>query len=424
MFRSAQSRQPKAATNLARLFLSVATVFGTVAAVGLSTATVSSAAAAPLKIAMICTCSGAGAPEYQGVAGIYNARIDLQNAMGGVNGHKIVGIVADDQTSPSVAPTAIQSAMAKGVIGLVSVSALFFTGAKFPEQAGIPVTGSSQDGPEWGEKPYTNMFAADTGSIDPKYPVNTNIGKFLVSHGGTVLGSYGYGISPSSSRSAIGTGLSVIHAGGKQGVLDTSVPFGGVDFTAAALTAKTAKVNALYAGMDDNSNFALVTGLEQAGVNLKAVLLPTGFEPSAIHSAAWKYLQGVYFDSLFRPFSLPNAATRQMQAALVKYDHFTKTQFPTIEQYEAWISTDLMIKGLQLAGKNPTSASVITSLRGIKSYSGNGLLPSSINYSTIFGHDLPKSCGWIVQAKTNGFVPISSQPICGTDLPGTSTASS
>jgi len=169
---------------------------------------------------------------------------------------------------------------------------------------------------------------------------------------------------------------------------------------------------------------ALAEALKQAGVTLKAVLLPTGYEPSAIHSAAWKYLQGVYFDSLFRPFALPDAATRQMQAALEKYDHFTTSQFPTIEEYEAWISTDLMIKGLQLSGKNPTSARVIKSLRNLKSYNGNGLLPSSINYSTIFGHDLPKSCGWILQAKTNGFVPVSSQPVCGTDLPGTSTASS
>jgi branched-chain amino acid transport system substrate-binding protein len=424
MSRSSRRSRPQGSARLTRLLLSVTTVLGTLAVVGFASESASSAAAAPLKIAMVCTCSGAGAPEYQGVQGIFQARIDAQNALGGVNGHKIVGVVEDDQTSPSVAPTAIQTALSKGAVGLVSVGALFFTGAKFPEQAGVPVTGSSQDGPEWGQQPYTNMFAADTGSIDAKYPVNTNIGKFLVTHGGNNVATYGYGISPSSSRSAIGTGQSVIHAGGKQGILDTSIPFGSVAYGSEALAAKSAHVNAMYAGMDDNSNFALVTALKQAGVDLKAVLLPTGYEPTAIHSTDWKYLQGVYFDSLFRPFSLPNAGTEQMQAALEKYDHFTKSQFPTIEEYEAWISTDLMLKGLQLAGKNPTSASTIKALRGITSYNGNGLLPSTINYTTIFGHDLPKSCGWILQAKTNGFVPVSSQPICGTDIPGTSTASS
>jgi hypothetical protein len=61
--------------------------------------------------------------------------------------------------------------------------------------------------------------------------------------------------------------------------------------------------------MDDNSNFALVTAPEQAGVTLKAVRLPTGYEPSAIHSGVWKYLQWVHFDSEFRPFALPDAGT-------------------------------------------------------------------------------------------------------------------
>jgi hypothetical protein len=81
-----------------------------------------------------------------------------------------------------------------------------------------------------------------------------------------------------------------------------------------------------------------------------------------------------------------------------------------------------MIKGLQLAGKNPTSAGVIKALRNLKLYNGAGLLPQTINFSTIFGHDLPKSCGWFVKAEANGFVPVLSQPSCGTDIPGTNTA--
>ena len=99
------------------------------------------------------------------------------------------------------------------------------------EQAGVPVTGASVDGPEWGTQPYTNMFASDTGSLNPKYPANTALGDFLKSHGGTVLGSYAYGVVPSSVRSANGTALSFERAGGKQGVLDTSIPFGSVAMT-------------------------------------------------------------------------------------------------------------------------------------------------------------------------------------------------
>jgi hypothetical protein len=79
-----------------------------------------------------------------------------------------------------------------------------------------------------------------------------------------------------------------------------------------------------------------------------------------------------------------------------------------------------MIKGLQMAGPNPTRAAVIKDLRSIKSYNGNGLLPITINYSTIFGHD-PPNCSWVVQAQKTGFKVISSKPFCGHDITGTST---
>jgi branched-chain amino acid transport system substrate-binding protein len=375
----------------------------------------------PITVVMITSLTGEGASEFSDAPVGFNARIALQNARGGVNGHKIKGIVLDDQTSPTEIATAVQDALSKGAFGIVSTSPLFFLADKFPQEQGVPVTGGSFDGPEWGTKPFTNMFASDTGSVNATYPVNTGIGTFLKSHGGKVLCSYGYQISPSSSRSAIGTVDSFKHAGGKEGQLDTSVQFGSVAMTTPALQAKQAGCNAFYAGLDDNSNFALATALKQGGVKAKVEVFPTGYEPSLINSPAWANVQGGYFDTDFRPFAIPDAGTRQMQAALEKYEHFSSKDFPTFSQYESWLGADLMIKGLELAGKNPTRAAVIKDLRNLKSYNGNGLLAQTINYSTIFGHDLPKSCGWYMKAAKSGFVPASTTPFCGRDLPGTTT---
>ena len=208
--------------------------------------------------------------------------------------------------------------------------------------------------------------------------MNTQIGDFLKAHGGTVLGSYGYRISPSSSRSAIGTAQSFQHAGGSVGVLDTTVPFGSVDFTSTALVAKQKNINAMVPALDNNSNYALATSLKQAGVKLKAVAVRHRLRARRDRiRRCGTTLQGYYFLSLFRPFSLPNAGTEQMQAALEKYEHFTPTQFPTFSQYEAWAGADLMIKGLLLAGPNPTRAEVIQKLRGVTSYNANGLLPQT-----------------------------------------------
>jgi branched-chain amino acid transport system substrate-binding protein len=384
--------------------------------------TQASASGSPITIAYISSLTGPGASEDATTPSGFLARIDLQNAKGGVNGHKLVPLVIDDQTSPTEVAIAVQDALSKGALGIVSQSPVFFIAAKFPNQQGVPVTGSYSDGPEWGEQPYTNMFASDHGSVDPKYPVNTLVGGFLKSHGGTVVGTYGYGIAPQSAASARGAAEAFKSAGGKIGVEDLSVPFGSTNFTTAALVAKQHGVNAMTPSMDNNSNFALATAFEQAGVKLKATLFATGYEPGVINSPAWAGLQGDYFLSGFRPWSLPNAGTRQMQAAMEKYAHFSKTQFATYGQDNAWVGADLMIRGLQMAGPNPTRAAVIKDLRSIKAYNANGLLPITVNYSTVFGHD-PPTCTWIVKAVKKGFVPISSKPFCGHDIPGTSTLS-
>ena len=87
-------------------------------------------------------------------------------------------------------------------------------------------------------------------------------------------------------------------------------------------------INALLPTLDDSSNFALMTALKQAGVKLKAVLFSVGYEPSVVDSSVWPDLQGTYFLSLTRPFSVPNTGTEQMAAALQKYGGFTKSEFP------------------------------------------------------------------------------------------------
>ena len=150
-----------------------------------TTAVTASASPAPITIAYITDLTGEGGSENSTSPAGFEARLDLQNAQGGVNGHKLVPLVIDDQTNPSEIATAVQSAISKGAFGIVSQSPLMFLAAKYPQQAGMPVTGTYDDGPEWGQQPYTNMFAADNGSVDPKYPVNTQLGDLFKKLGGT-----------------------------------------------------------------------------------------------------------------------------------------------------------------------------------------------------------------------------------------------
>ena len=416
---------PQSFARFRRLSATTVLLTGLIAGVGVASAGGPAGAASnePVTIALITSQTGQAGAEFQDSPQGFLARVALQNSQGGINGHRINTIILNDQTSPAQVVTAAQQAISQNVTGIVSVTPLFFLAAKYPNQAGMPVTGGSFDGPEWGTQPYTNMFASDTGSIDPKYPVNTQVGGFLKAHGGTVIGSYGYGISPSSTRAAVGTAQAFTHAGGRVGVVDTAIPFGSVDMTTQSLVAKQKNVDAVWAGMDNNTNFALAQGLKNAGVKTKAIVFPTGYEADLIKSPAWQGVQGAYFFSGYRPTTSSSPGLNQMTAALQRYEHRSPANFPTFNIYEAWLGADLMIQGLLKANGNFSHANVVKSLRSITNYTAGGILPVPINYPTIFGHDLPKSCQWYFVARPNGFVPVpGAQPWCGTDIPGTSVA--
>ena len=390
-----------------------------------STSSSSAASGTPIKIALITSLTGLAASEFQTSPQGFLARIDLQNAEGGINGHKIDPIVIDDQTSFTTVVTATKQAIADGAIGIVNDSSLFFTAAKYPQEAGIPVTGGSFDGLEWGEQPYTNMFSADQGSFNSTVPVNYLTGKFLKAHGGTVLGSYGFGVSPSSLYAANGATKSALCTGITNGVLDTTVPFGSVNFSTEALDAKSAGVDALSGSMTNASNFALVTALKQAGVKLKVVDFPTGYEADIIGTPAWQEVQGDYFATTFRPMSLPNAGTIQMQNALLKYQGRKISDFPSFNVYESWVGTDLMIQGIKLAGPNPTSAKVITALHTVNSYNADGIVPISYGYSTAsFGKCQSTLCEWFMKVEPQGFVAASATPTCDSYAPGSTSVTS
>jgi ABC-type branched-subunit amino acid transport system substrate-binding protein len=83
---------------------------------------------APITIAFISSTTGLAASLFQEAPQGFLARIALQNAEGGVDGHKLVPLVINDQTSPTLDATGVQLAISRGAIGIVADSSLFFGG--------------------------------------------------------------------------------------------------------------------------------------------------------------------------------------------------------------------------------------------------------------------------------------------------------
>jgi branched-chain amino acid transport system substrate-binding protein len=362
--------------------------------------------------------TGVGGSQMANQVPAAQARIDEQNAEGGIDGRKLKLIVVDDTSTPAGNALASERLMAEGVFGVVDESIFTAAGGyKAFQKAGIPVTGGGWDGPEWGLQPNTNMFST-TSPWDPHQPAYTTIPIFMKGLGATAVAGLGYGDSPSSKAAATGFVAAAKSAGLKDALLDSSIPVGSVDATTIGLSLKNSGADAMYMSMDANTNFAIVTAAKQNGVPMKVAVSATGYgQPLLDQPTALSAAEGGYFTAPGVPVELNTPATRNFQAALAKYAHFTGV--PDFAWYNGWVGTDLMIKGLEVAGPNPTRSSFITNLHTVTNYDAGGLTAPADLTLAHFGTAPQKQCAWFVQLRGNTFAPVPADggPTCGTLVP-------
>ena len=371
-----------------------------------------------ITVGIITSTVGVAGPNFVHYADGARARFDVANADGGINGRKLTLTAVDDGGSLTQNQTAAQDLVSKNVFAVIAGTPFFFASAKYLNQQGVPVTGGGFDGPEWGQQPNTNMFSF-TGNTGPNFLINSeSLGgvNFIKMQGGTNIAAMGYGISPSSSASAQAFGITAPKVGLKAGYINTSIPFGGVNVGPIVLAMKAAHVDSAALQMDNNTNFAIITAAKQAGLNLKVAVSATGYGQSLLDDkSALAAAEGSYFISEGPPLS--SAPEKAFRAALKKYANFDGV--PGFDWYYGWMSADLMVKGLEVAGKNPTRQSFIDKLHGVTGYDGEGLLPQAVDLSLAgFGKPAATACGWYAQVKNGQFVPVPSdgKPVCGKHL--------
>jgi branched-chain amino acid transport system substrate-binding protein len=383
------------------------------ASAGKNTASAPGVTSTEVKVGLITEMTGAASSQaIPGIPAGFKARIALQNAEGGVYGRKITSIVQDDSTSPAGNATAAGVELARGVFAVDDNSALAFGATKTLK--GIPVVGGGYDGPEWTQMP--NMFSTSYSQFtkQPRYSVDPTLLKKAGAHRFAVIG---YAISPSSSLAAKYTSLSLQQAGFSVPYLNTSLPFGTVNTTAVALQMKQENVDSISAPIDANTELAIVNSGIQAGIKWRYVSLATGYgqtwldNPQAVAST-----QQAYFGVLQVPVELHTPATIAEQAALAKYAGFSGV--PGFDYTEGWTTADLLIKGLQAAGQNPTRASFIANLRKVTSYDAGGLLATPVNFEQ-YQTPPQHQCGYAVQLIGHRFVPTSTTATCTDLVPGT-----
>jgi ABC-type branched-subunit amino acid transport system substrate-binding protein len=353
-------------------------------------------------------------PDVQ--AGI-QARFDAVNAAGGIHGKKLEVVTADNASNPAQEPTAIQSLLSQHVLALAAWDPVFFGGLKAAVQANIPVIGGAFGAPSYGDPKYSTLVSV-LGPTDMNYAAFDNYGKFLKSVGAKKVAVIAYAGSPPSEGSATSFANSAKAEGVQVCYSNLTAPIGSTNFTAIALAIKKAGCDAVYGAMTLPSDVALNSAVRSAGVALKASVATQGYQQSTLQSkTVSSQAQGMDFLSHSIPIeSNPNNAMSQQ---LAKYAHFHG--IPSFGMEGGWDVADAIVEGLEKAGPNPSSASLLKSLRSMSDFTAGGTYAGPANFTAAkIGTGNPVldgvTCFNVEKLEGSSFRAVAGGPFCGTKV--------
>ena len=417
--RMSRRSRVKVGVAIGAAFIPVLLLFPALSSAGASTS--GNTASAPgitkttIKIGIFSDLTGPAASTFEDSPGAIEAAFKQINAAGGINGRKITWVVADSQSSPTGAETAMKDLVeTQHVFAIAENSALFFAGAPYLQANGIPATGQSLDGPEWCEQPNTNLFDVE-GNCSPKEPAYTD-GGFWKS-----IGTKKLSIVESNTPSSISAGVDTYTAIAKDGLQScdqTVVPLGAVSFTTFALSFKNAGCDTAECSCVLSGSLAMTTALRQEGLTKVKVVYAAGPSQDIFQSKQDEAAgNGAYFPGT--TYSSP--AQKAFISDLKKYDSQYHGGIPDLGTSLGWPAGNLIVEGLKVAGKNPTRQSFMTNLRKVTNWTDSGLSLTPINF-VHFGQSPPTACSTYVQFVNGKYVayPKSGKEFCGKLIPGSS----
>ncbi|WP_194829853.1 ABC transporter substrate-binding protein [Nocardia sp. XZ_19_231] len=376
----------------------------------------------PVKVGLLTSQSGAAAAHYAQAEPGVKARFAAYAAEGGKCASRGFEVVtADDQSSPQGALTAAQRLVQQEhVYAVLPVSTYFYGAGQYAgtQAKATPFLGGAFDGGEqWFNPQYHNLFASMSGTDYNK--AATTYGEYFKRVGGTKIAVVAAN-TPSASKSGEGVAISAERAGLSRGYINERVPIGPMDVGPAVLGIKESGADVLYAVVLPDTAFALVAGLRQAGVEMKSVLLATGYGADLLKSPpAVAAAQGVGFLSSYIPVEMNTDTARKWSADLQKYAG-SESGLPSFSMAVGWISADLLIHALEVAGCDAKQEQLMTALRVDKTFTASGLFPKPADFENPGSYSVggPGNCSYVSILQGDKFVPDSKgSPACGEQIP-------
>jgi ABC-type branched-subunit amino acid transport system substrate-binding protein len=333
------------------------------------------------------------------------ARVARENANGGVNGRKIQVEYFDDQSSGANLTGAQDLVQNRHVYMIVNNSAFAFLTYRWLLDNQIPVIGGGYDGTYYGT-PGNEKVISGFGNQAPVTGVTTDLtAKIMKQLGATKVAALGYGISPSSSNAAKAFNQYAVPSVGLKAVYtNTTVDFGTTDVGPLVLGIKNAGADAAYYAMVANTNLAIVQGLKQNGVNMKANIMATGYGQQLLDQPVANQLgPTVVFTQGWKPIELKSKETKQFQADLKKYADFTGV--PDFGIYTGYTDCDLAITGLKQQGHNLDRATYTDAIRNLKQVNPAGLGCQPLHFGLdTYGKPPRQNCQYAMYVKDGKFL--------------------
>jgi ABC-type branched-subunit amino acid transport system substrate-binding protein len=368
-----------------------------------------------VKIGYVWSDTGVAASSFSGMGDAFKARIAAENAKGGVNGRKIKVVAIDDKSSAANLTAVRDLVENEKVFAVVNDSSFGFLTYRYEIEAGVPVVGGGIDGNYYREPEAAKTIISVLGNRLATPGITSTIFTDAIKKaGGKKVASLGYGISPSSAETAKMQSEYAAPASGLDAVYtNTSVDFGTTDVSPLVLGIKNAGADSVILPMAASTNLAIDQGLKQAGVKMKATMLGAGYGQEVLDSPAVSTLGPTdYFFLQSKPAELKDPAVKRFRSDLKKYSGFTGV--PGLGQYYGYEAADLLVTGLEQAGKKLTRQGFLDGLRKLGTWDGAGLtcLPVDISLENL--SKSPKNCAYYATVKDGKFVPaFGGKPIIG-----------
>jgi branched-chain amino acid transport system substrate-binding protein len=353
------------------------------------------ATGAPIKVAIICSCSGPFGANIAPSEEVYKAWVNSVNASGGINGHLVQLSTQDDGSNPGTSVSDMNTILSGHPDAIVDLSIDSATWASTVQATNIPVIGGNNSEPAF----YGNPDFYPVGTTND---ASTAAGVYTAKAAGATNISYFYCAEAAVCATSIPLFKSYGQKAGVPNVFNVSISATAPNYTAQCVAASQAHVSSIFIG--STSTILDRIGADCARQGYHPIYLQQGegfasneLTASGLNTNLWEAFNDLpYWDNV--------PPVQAMNAALDKYYPGLRTNQLLFSELTAmaWpaglLLEDAVKAGGLTAGGTPGPAEIVTGLHSLKGDTLGGWAPP-LTFPA--GQPHPVDC-WFIARIQNG----------------------